>query len=432
MNQMNASNEQCSDEKPARPWSTLEKTTFRLVISYFAIYTFPYVLRLLVITGPLTHLLSDFSHKAVPWVGKHILHITPDITFFKNGSGDTTFAYVQAFCTLVLAFLIFLTWTIVDYKRRSYNKLLQIFRIIIAVDLAETMFSYGFCKLAQFPALSDSQLAEPYGYSSPMGLLWTFMGASRPYCVFAGFAEVLAAVLLMIPRTRTIGALIATAVMTHVFVLNMCYDVPVKLYSFHLLVMAGLLVVPESRRLVDIFILNHRVEPAQVTRIFKKEILNKCIIVAQILYMLFLFCSNLDSAIKDEAKAGAPYVGLWQVRKCEMSSATDDAMATDFIPQNWAKLDISTYGMLTVTLKNGGLSVYLIKSIGNQKIEMDSTGKSTKRLTEWSWARLNQSALTLDGELSGKPVHLELETLPQKWLLMTRGFHWIQEQPFNR
>jgi hypothetical protein len=259
------------------------------------------------------------------------------------------------------------------------------------------------------------------------------MGASRSYCVFAGFGEVLAAVLLMIPRTRTIGALIATAVMTHVFVLNMCYDVPVKLYSFHLLVMAGLLVVPESRRLVNMFILNHRVEPAQVTRIFRKEILNKCIIVAQILYMLFLFCSNLNNAIKDEAKAGAPYVGLWQVTKCAMSSATDHAMATDFKPQNWAKLDISTSGMLMVTLKNGGLSGYWIKSIGNQKIEMDSTGKSSKRLIEWSYACLNQSALTLDGELSGKAVHLELETVPpRKWLLMTRGFHWIQEQPFNR
>jgi len=431
MNQSNTSIEQRSDEKPARPWGVLKKTAFRFVFSYFAIFSFPYVLGSLVITKPLVKLLSDFYYQAVPWVGKHILHVTPDIAIFHSGSGDTTFDYVQALCNLVLAFLIFLIWTIVDWKRRSYDKLHEVFRIVIAFKLAETLFDYGFGKLGQFPALSEAQLEEPYGYSSPMGLLWNFMGASREYCVFTGFAEVLAGVLLMIPRTRTLGALVATAVMTHVFMLNMCYDVPVKLHSFHLLVIAVLLVIPESRRLVDMFLLNHRVEPAQMTRFFRKELLNKGIILAQILYMLFLFCSCSYYAIKAGAKV-APYIGLWQVDKCAMSSGTDDAMATDLKPQNWAKLDCSSC-MLYVTNKNGSKSTYIIQSIGDKKIEMDTTGsKSRQKLIEWSYARLNQSALTLDGELNGKKVHLELETLPQRWLLMTRGFHWIQEYPFNR
>jgi hypothetical protein len=368
----------------------------------------------------------------VPWVGKHILHITPDITIFTNGSGDTTFDYVQSLCTLVLAFFLFLIWTIVDWKRRSYNKLHEIFRIVISFELAEALFGYGFSKLSQFPALNEFQLTETYGDSSPMGLLWTFMGASRAYCLFAGFAEVLAAVLLLIPRTRTLGALIATPVLTNVFMLNMCYDVPVKLYSFHLLAMAVLLVAPESRRLVDMFFLNHRVEPAQVTRFFRKELLNKCIVVSQILYMLFLVYSNLNKAIKAEASASAPYVGLWQVVKCTMAADSDDATGTDINPQNWSKLDVSSFGMLWATNKNHSLSVYLIKPVGNNKIEIDTTGKSPRKLVEWTYARLNQSALTLDGDLCGKAVHLELETLPQKWLLMTRGFHWIQEHPFNR
>ena len=35
-----------------------------------------------------------------------------------------------------------------------------------------------------------------------------------------------------------LGALIALCDMTHVFMLNMTYDVPVKLFSFHLMLMA--------------------------------------------------------------------------------------------------------------------------------------------------------------------------------------------------
>src|ERR1700677_1638583 len=106
MNESNISIEQRSDEKPARPWGVLKKTVFRFVFSYFAIFSFPYVLGSLVITKPLVKLLSDFYHQAVPWVGKHILHVTPDIAIFRSGSGDTTFDYVQALCNLVPAFLI--------------------------------------------------------------------------------------------------------------------------------------------------------------------------------------------------------------------------------------------------------------------------------------------------------------------------------------
>jgi len=63
----------------------------------------------------------------------------------------------------------------------------------------------------------------------------TFMGASTPYNVFTGASEMLAGVLLFFPTTTLLGALLAMAVMTQVVALNFCYDVPVKLFSTHLL-----------------------------------------------------------------------------------------------------------------------------------------------------------------------------------------------------
>ena len=82
---------------------------------------------------------------------------------------------------------------------------------------------------------SLTRLLEPYGDSSPMGLLWTFMGASKGYSIFCGGVEMLAAILLFVPGCATLGALVAMGAMANVFMLNMCYDVPVKQYSFHLL-----------------------------------------------------------------------------------------------------------------------------------------------------------------------------------------------------
>ena len=41
--------------------------------------------------------------------------------------------------------------------------------------------------------------------------------------------------------------------------------------------------------------------------------------------------------------------------------------------------------------------------------------------------------LTLDGELDGKKIRMETTLFPrEKFLLVSRGFNWVQELPFNR
>ena len=38
----------------------------------------------------------------MPWVGRHILHLSYAITVFPNGSGDTTYNYVEVLCFLAV------------------------------------------------------------------------------------------------------------------------------------------------------------------------------------------------------------------------------------------------------------------------------------------------------------------------------------------
>jgi hypothetical protein len=61
------------------------------------------------------------------------------------------------------------------------------------------------------------------------------MGSAPAYEIFTGCAEVAGGLLLIVPRTATLGALISLADMIQVFTLNMTYDVPVKLFAFHLI-----------------------------------------------------------------------------------------------------------------------------------------------------------------------------------------------------
>jgi hypothetical protein len=50
-----------------------------------------------------------------------------------------------------------------------------------------------------------------------------------------------------------------------------------------------------------------------------------------------------------------------------------------------------------------------------------------------SYKRSSPGALTLEGTFERQRVRAELRRVPEPaFLLLTRGFHWINEYPFNR
>ena len=50
-----------------------------------------------------------------------------------------------------------------------------------------------------------------------------------------------------------------------------------------------------------------------------------------------------------------------------------------------------------------------------------------------AFQRVAPNRLTLDGKMGGHDVHMELQQVDSsKFMLVSRGFHWIQEYPFNR
>jgi hypothetical protein len=125
------------------------------------------------------------------------------------------------------------------------------------------MFRYGMSKVlgTQFPFPRLSHLMTPLGDYPARGLFWTFIGYSRTYECFGGVAEVVGALLLFFRRTTTFGSLVVSAVMLQVLMLNLSYDVHVKLDSLNLVAMALFLLVPDFVRLTNLFILNRATTP---------------------------------------------------------------------------------------------------------------------------------------------------------------------------
>lgn len=231
----------------------LRRWLLRFCFCYLVLYYTPDILRALPGMNILTHWGTHLWTQAVyGMVGVNI----PPLT----GSGDTFGAFVLQAVLLGLALLASLALLFV--RAESFDSTLrELLRILARYALAFVLLHYGFVKILplQFGHLQASQLAETYGESSPMGLLWRFMSFSEPYTVFAGFAELLPAVLLVFRRTAMLGSLLAFAVMLNVVMLNFCYDVPVKLYSLNLLLLAILVAAPYLRRLCFFFVLNRPV-----------------------------------------------------------------------------------------------------------------------------------------------------------------------------
>src|SRR5436190_3393437 len=241
-----------------RAWSLLQRIAFRFVAAYFILYNLPSpghadLLRTIPggawVFAPYVKMWRAF----VPWVATHVFTLSGPATVYPavNGSGDSTLDYVQNFCFVVIAALAALMWSVLDRKRPNYQRMNYWVRLWVRYSLAVTLFSYGFAKVfpMQFRSPGFGRLISTYGESSPMGILWTFRGASVAYTIFSGAMEVIGGALLLWRRTATLGAFFSAAVMTNVFVLNMCYDVPVKLYSGNLLLMAVFLMAPELGRL---------------------------------------------------------------------------------------------------------------------------------------------------------------------------------------
>ncbi|NOT30206.1 MAG: hypothetical protein HOP15_07145 [Planctomycetes bacterium] len=276
-------------------WSAPRRLAFRFLFVYLLAYSFPFPLSALPY-GPSA--VNAWSKSVwapfVRWFGAAVVRLPEAITVLPNGSGDTTFNWVEFAAFLALGCVGALIWTALGRSASSHPRLAAFLRGYLRYVLAVAMLGYGMAKVVpqQFSAPSLDRLTSTYGESPPMGLLWTLMGASSAYQFFAGAMEVLAGLLLLTRRTAVVGALVACGVLTNVVMLNFCFDVPVKLHSSHLLLMAGLIALPDTRRLFQAVVLGREVPAANVSEVFGAPRARRVVRLATALFVISILWSE--------------------------------------------------------------------------------------------------------------------------------------------
>jgi uncharacterized membrane protein YphA (DoxX/SURF4 family) len=425
-------------EAKVQRWNLAQRIGFRFVFSYAVLYFLTdWVAGLIPFHEVLIGKYNAVWQVVIVWLDRHVLHTGYDFALLdqEGGISNTAFGTILFLCYVALAAFAAALWSVLDRKRAHYQRLYQWFRFLLRFSLALAMIHYGTLKVIPSQMIAPPPpflLTQRVGDLTPMRLLWLFMGASPAYESFTGLAELLGGILLLLPRTTLLGALICFADMTTVFVLNMSYDVHVKLFSFHLLFMSALLIAPDLRRLADLFIFNRRVEPAEELPLFARKGWNRAPQIFLLLYGLYRAGMGLHTAHQRYAQfhpPEPPLYGVWSVEEFVVDGKTVPPFTE---PQSWRWAMFSKPGKLTVERMIGSLQAYALDLDMKGKTmvladykEGDHEGKDDLGWrADFSFAEIAEpesDVLLLDGRMDGRSMRVKLRKMP----LNDQRFHWI-------
>ena len=242
----------------------------------------------------------------------------------RTGSGDTAHDITKFLVIVAASAAVTAVWSLLARRPTSYPRSGRWLHLVVRIDLAFWLLSYGLGKFngGQFGELELMRLTQEIGDTSPMGMVGTFMQASKAYELFGGGGEVLGGLLLFHHRTALLGAFVSIGVMANVCALNWMCGVPVKLFSAHLLLFAIGLLAPFWRRLWALFVTNEPSNPVDM-RVVQTPWLRWLLVGLGTLWVgAYVVTSRVGSLEFQkqyaERMTKSPLYGLWVVDKMSL------------------------------------------------------------------------------------------------------------------
>ena len=408
-----------SNQIQAKNWSLPAKIIFRFSFSYVVLFI-------------LLLFLALFIETPLRWFADTILNWGADFKMESTGSGDRSFDYVRFALNFILAFLISVTWSLLDKKRTSYTTLFYWFQSILRAFLCIAMIIYGLAKVfkGQFADPSLELLLQPVGQMSPMGLAWTFMGHSMVYNLFIGILEILGGLLLLNRKTSILGSVLILGIMMNVAIMNLTYDIPVKLFSIHLVIMAVILLIANGNRIMGFFLKNEAIEKVSYINYIKNKSLLKVIrflkktIIIVVTVIVVLQCF-VNFKATEQLRSNSKMRGIWETAVFIKQSDTLAPLLTDSF--RWRYLIIDYKEKAVIKKMNDSIERY--------SFEENSETKEVifKRLTDSVTHKFTYLISNSDElQLNGKELNISFKKMAtSKFRLLNRKFHWINESTYN-
>ena len=431
-------------EHPQPPrWRLATRVTFRFCFAYLGLYTFATQIfgGVFILPGLAFEAFGRVwpMREITIWCMEHVFGITSPPVYVGN-SGDTAFYWVQTFWLLVLAGVVTTAWSGLDRQRDSYVTLHKWFRLYIRFGLAAQMFYYGMAKVipTQFRPPALVTLVEPVGNLTLTSMLWVSIGASTAYQMFTGFAELAGGLLLLIPHTAILGALLSLAAMVQVLVLNMAYDFGLKQISFHLILLSLFLLAPDLKRVANLLVLNRPAGASTQPALFATARANRAALITQVVFGLYLLgiFTNLAVGFWYEPDAPgspkSPLYGIWNVEELSIDDEVRSAHINDY-DRRWRRAIFDSPSRLIFQRTDDSFATYGASiDMNSRKIAL-TKGNSRTWASAFTFERPAEDRLILDGEMDGYRIRMRLELVGlDTFQLLNSPFRWIRPpDPFG-
>jgi len=228
------------------------------------------------------------------------------------------------------------------------------------------------------------------------------------------------------------GALISVGVMTIVVVINFSYDIPVKLFSIHIVLFSLFLLAFDGKRILNFFLFNKSVPALDLKPVFTEKRNRNGALIFKVLFIASIIIPNTVNTWSwyqqlQDGPERVPLYANWEVEEFLENGNPVSPPVTD--DERWQYL-IFEQPDRAVLIRTGLDRDQLNAQVDttDQTITLNLQDESTF----FSFEK-RDSVLVLTGEREDQPLTITLHAFDlENFRLIDRGFNWINEFPYNR
>src|SRR5688500_10547405 len=255
--------------------------------------------------------------------------------------------------------------------------------------------------------------------------------SAPPYQIASGCIEVLAGVLLLLPWTVTLGALLALISLTQVLLLNLTFDIGVKLVTTHLTVLAVILLVPTARLFVVWVGFRDERSAIVADPASRRPFTSRSAVAAPLLLGAYLLGMQawINWSFWQAGGGGRPksvLYGIWNVERLSVDGQARPAELNDY-DRRWRRVifdapDVAVFQRTDDSFARFGVSI----DEGTGTFP-PTKGASHTWSSRFTFDRPSEERLSLEGEMDGQRIQADLRRAdPSAFPLLNSSFRWVR------
>ncbi len=229
--------------------------------------------------------------------------------------------YSDSIDLLVHTFVLIFFSLIASLFIAKYYKKLKIETLLITISsyiLSFFFIKFGFDKLfkLQFYAPEPNILFTPFGQLDKDILYWSTIGKSYSYNVFLGLIEIFPGILLLNSKTRKLGAFIAFGVLINVLMVNISYQIEVKILSSFLVFLSICILASFWKEFLGFFFQNKSIPNKEIQKLNFNTKYKNLIKFSVIFYIFFesTFLAFSTGNFNDDVAERPKFHGTYEIQ----------------------------------------------------------------------------------------------------------------------